>query len=157
LHNPNNKQRIKTNKYQIIQNIKNRQEGAGALSRRTGAGRTPVRSVQRQGFGCPASSRGRLTEDDARRLAHEKYDRFLERMDAKEAAAPERERRAEIARQLEANAEAIRQAHLAASRPRTTRVVRATQKDQAGGRGDASSSLSSSSYSGEDDDDSNEQ
>jgi hypothetical protein len=97
--------------------------------------------------GGPASSRGRLTAADVCHLAHEKYDRFLARIDAEEAAAPEREQRAAVARQLEANAEAIRQAHLAAAALRTTktktRVVRAA----------ASSSSSDSSSSSSDDDD----
>jgi hypothetical protein len=98
-------------------------------------------------YGGPASSRGRLTEADVRQLAHEKYGRFLARIDAEEAAAPEREQRAAVARQLEANAEAIGQAYLAAAasptKTQTKRVVRAAASS-------SSSSDSSSCHSGED-------
>jgi hypothetical protein len=92
-------------------------------------------------YGGAASSSRRMTEADVRRIAHEKYDRYLARLDsdAEEAAAPERERRAAIARQLGADAAAIREAHLAARRPPRRRVVRPTEDS-----GDSSSSLSSS-------------
>jgi hypothetical protein len=92
-------------------------------------------------YGGAASSSRRMTEADVHRMAHEKYDRYLARLDsdAEEAAAPERERRAAIARQLGADAAAIREAHLAARRPPRRRVVRPTEDS-----GDSSSSLSSS-------------
>jgi hypothetical protein len=85
-----------------------------------------------------SSTRGRLTETEARHLAHEQYDGMEAKFDAEEAQASESraQRRAAVAHQLEANAEAIRQA----SSSKTRRVVRAT-------------SSSSSDSSSDDDDD----
>jgi hypothetical protein len=81
-------------------------------------------------YGGPASTRGRMSELEKSDLAHSRYDDFEAKFKADEAkaSAARAQESAAAVRQLKADAEAIQKAAL----PKTRRVVRATDDDDAG-------------------------
>lgn len=86
-------------------------------------------------YGGPASTRGRMSELEKSDLAHSRYDDIEAKFEADEAkaSAARAQQSAAAVRQLKADAEAIQKAAL----PKTRRVVRATEDDDAGDVSDA--------------------